>query len=418
MKWVVVFNGRRDAYQAPLALAERGALESLVTDWYTPLDRAWCRPLLQLAPERIRGLLASRFRAGLPSARVTADVLGVLGTRIASRGELAAIDRRLGSVAGRIASKRGAGLLAYSYWAHAAFTHASLDTARVIFQVHPHPESLRALYEEELALVPDARESLLAEEEMRRPAHYQRLMAEEPHLADACIAASGFTARTLIEQGIEADRIRVIPYGVDLERFRPGAPPPERPFRVLFVGQFVQRKGLSYLLEAWRRLALPNAELVLAGRGNMDRTLLTRYDGSYVQRERVTDDELRELYRTSHVFCMPSLAEGFGLVYLEALASGTPIIGTPNTGAADVVQEGVEGFLVGIRDVDALAARLRWCYDHPAELAAMRVRARARAERLSWSAFRSELAGALDAFTREAPLARRRARAAAGVTER
>lgn len=390
-----MFNGARDSYQAPLALAEGGRLEALVTDWYAPLDRAWARVAEHFVPPSLREGVRRRHAEGLPSSLVVGGARGAFEAW-RSRSDLSRLDAWLGTRAGRLAGRRGAGVFAYSYYAHAAFAAAPPDTARLIFQVHPHPRSLAALYDEELRLVPEARASLLAEEEAQTETPRFARLAEEPHLADGCIAASSFTRRTLIEQGIAPERVRVVPYGVDLERLTPAAPPPRRPFRVLFVGQMVQRKGLGYLLEAWRRLALPDAELVLAGRGTCDRPLLARFDGLAVRREAVSERELLALYRSAHVFCMPSIAEGFGLVYLEALACGTPAIGTPNTGAPDVVRHGREGFIVGVRDVDALAARLRWCYDHPEALEQMRSAARARAEEFSWPAFRRELRAAVD----------------------
>lgn len=214
---------------------------------------------------------------------------------------------------------------------------------------------------------------------------------DEAGMADVCVVASGYTRDTLIENGVEPHRIHVVPYGIDLDHAQAADRPPSGPFRVLFVGQFTQRKGIKYLLEAWKRLALPHAELVLAGRGGSDAQLLAKYEGSYRFTGAVSRDELTTLYQTSDVLCMPSLAEGFGLVYLEALAHGTPIIATPNTGAADIITDGEQGFIVGIRDVDALMERLAWCYDNRAELAEMRGKAHKLAKRYSWEAFRSNI---------------------------
>ena len=397
-RWVVVFNGARDSYQTPLALAERGRLEALVTDWYTPLDRPLVRGAARLLPDRWRSALARRHRKGLSSDLVDGGPRNAIAA-IRHRGDVSGFDEWLGRRAGRLAVRRGAGLLAYSYYAHAAFSSVHADVPKLLFQVHPHPRSLASLYAEELRRVPEAQESLSAEDEARTHTTRFERLATEPHLAAGWITASSFTARTLVEQGIDADRVRVVGYGVDLDRLRPAAPPPRRPFRVLFVGQMTQRKGLSYLLEAWRQLALPDGELVLAGRGRVDRSLLARHEGRVVRREEVSDAELRTLYQRSHVFCMPSIAEGFGLVYLEALASGTPIIGTTHTGAADIIRDGQEGFILEPRDVAGLVARLRWCYDHPEELEGMRRAARDRAATFSWGAFRQRLADAVESLS-------------------
>jgi glycosyltransferase involved in cell wall biosynthesis len=158
----------------------------------------------------------------------------------------------------------------------------------------------------------------------------------------------------------------------------------------------VQRKGLEYLLKAWRRLRLPNAELVLAGRGRVDRTLLAGFASEFKYVGALSNAELEELYITSDLFCMPSLIEGYGLVYLEALASGLPVIATRNTGAADIVQDGREGFIVPIRDVEALAEKLEWAYRNRSALAEMRTAARMLAEQYSWSRFRRGLISVIE----------------------
>lgn len=387
-RWVVVHKGARDGYQVSLALAQAGKLDSLVTDWYSPLDRGWFGNMVDRAPAHVGSMLRRRYRDGLPSKRVSLYprdyVLGRFEDGRDRKGDTA-----IGRRAGALARSHEAGILAYSCYAHSAFSAYGLEARpRVIFQVHPHPASLRRLFTEELELAPDGAASLSNEPEMSLTAAVFQQRCDEARLADVCIVASGYTRDTLIDNGIEPDRIHVIPYGVDLDSARPPEHPPSGPFRVLFVGQFTQRKGIKYLLEAWKRLALPNAELVLAGRGGADTELLARYADIYRFTGAVSREEIQTLYQTSDVLCMPSLAEGFGLVYLEAMAHGTPVIATPNTGAADLVSDGEDGFIVGIRDVEALMQRLVWCYENRAELAEMRAGARRVAERHSWEAFR------------------------------
>lgn len=267
-----------------------------------------------------------------------------------------------------------------------------------MFQVHPHPRSIRNLLLEEIELVPDGKASLSQEIELNMPDRRFEQLCEEPLLADFCIAASEYTKKTLVENGVDHKRVRVVPYGVDLDRFRPLADPSPssaRPFRVIFAGQMIQRKGLWYLLEAWKRLALPQAELIIVGRGSMDQKLLAKYEGTFRLEVAVGGERLRELYATSDVCCVPSLVEGFGLVYLEALACGTPVIATLHTGVADLITEGEQGFIVKIRDVEALAERILWCYGHRDELAAMRKKARQVAEKYTWSGFRRSLLSAV-----------------------
>jgi alpha-maltose-1-phosphate synthase len=101
---------------------------------------------------------------------------------------------------------------------------------------------------------------------------------------------------------------------------------------------------------------------------------------------------LNQYYSSASIFVFPSLLDGFGLVLLEAMACGIPIITTPNTAGPDIITDGVEGFIIPIRDVGAIEEKLEWCYSHPQELAEMGKAARRKAEELTWGLYRQRLA--------------------------
>jgi glycosyltransferase involved in cell wall biosynthesis len=264
-----------------------------------------------------------------------------------------------------------------------------------LLQVHPHPTTVREILSKDLQISEFGKSSLLSEQELSSEPLRMEQLSKEALLADYCIVASRFCKRTLIENGVAEHRIHIVPYGIDANE-RSVRSKQSGPFRVVFVGQMVQRKGLEYLLKAWRKLRLPNAELVLAGRGRVDKPLLAAFASEFKYLGELADTELAKLYDTSDVFCMPSLVEGFGLVYLEALASGLPIIATANTGAADIVQDGREGFIVPIRDVEAIAEKLEWAYQNRAALTEMRTAARRLAEQYPWSRFRHGIVAAVE----------------------
>jgi glycosyltransferase involved in cell wall biosynthesis len=152
----------------------------------------------------------------------------------------------------------------------------------------------------------------------------------------------------------------VTPRAADDTAFYPAASPPER-FAVLFAGDIGLRKGLPYLLEAWDRLALPGAELWLAGRVRSDGRFLAE---RYGQRDDVRFPghvaDMPALYRQASICVLPSLSEGSAKVLYEAMASGLPIVYTTACGA--VAQNGVEGIQVPARDVDALALAIERLY--------------------------------------------------------
>lgn len=186
---------------------------------------------------------------------------------------------------------------------------------------------------------------------------------EEYASADVIGVGSSFAKRSFLEMGFKAEKLRVTPYGVNLSAFRPCAERASN-FRILHAGQFSVRKGVHYLLQAFRRAGFPGAELIAIG-GPVPESefLLKRYSSEgftwkgIVPREEVP----REMSRAS-VLVLASIEDGFGLVMAQALACGCPVIATTNTGAADLFTDGREGFIIPARDIDALVDRLTRLY--------------------------------------------------------
>ena len=212
--------------------------------------------------------------------------------------------------------------------------------------------------------------------------------AREHELAHRIVVGSCFARDTLVQQGLAAAKITVNPYGVDWARFAgiPRPPAGGRAQRFLFVGSLLGRKGVPYLLEAWRRLGQVDAELWLAGSGHVDKSMERELPGLKLL-GRVPHAEVPGLFAAADVFVLPSLLEGFSLTVLEALASGLPVIVTPNTGATEALQEPALGQLVAAGSVDELEAALRHYLANPPDHAAIR-RLAAPLERIfSWQAY-------------------------------
>jgi glycosyltransferase involved in cell wall biosynthesis len=192
-------------------------------------------------------------------------------------------------------------------------------------------------------------------------------IAEELRLSDRLFCLSTLVRDSFVERGYSADRIDVIPLPTDLDVFSPVPAPTDGIFRVVCVADVRPIKGHVYLLEAWRRLNLKNAELVFAGTMRREMTrVLDRYRGCYRHVGPLGKQALAELYRTSDLLVLPSVEDGFGLVVTEALACGTPVLVTDRVGAKDVVRNGTNGFVVPARDSDALASAIAKIHDSPA----------------------------------------------------
>jgi glycosyltransferase involved in cell wall biosynthesis len=209
----------------------------------------------------------------------------------------------------------------------------------------------------------------------------------ECQLADMILVGSSFVRNTFIDEGLGAKRIEVIPYGCDTTRFYPTERVPTlNSFKALFVGQLTQRKGLSYLLRGYQMFHGPGTELLIVGRhvGSVD--VLNPFRGMISYMGNQPNSSLGAIYRQADVFVFPTLIEGMPLAVLEAMASGLPVITTAQ-GPGDIVRDGIEGFIVPIRDPAAIAERLSFLRANPDVRAEMGRAARSRALEFTWEAY-------------------------------
>ena len=179
--------------------------------------------------------------------------------------------------------------------------------------------------------------------------------AEELDYADIVLAASNHVAEGLLELGVIAAKIAVVPYGYNQdERARPETPSPGS---VAFVGKVGYLKGVPYLAGACRELARRGVDCEFRVFGSIPHGLAARpeFRGPRYMGHVPRDAIVREL-GTADMFVFPTLSDGFGIVLLEAMAAGLPVITTAN--CADVVEDGVNGFIVPIRDSRAIADRV------------------------------------------------------------
>lgn len=212
--------------------------------------------------------------------------------------------------------------------------------------------------------------------------------------ADHVIAISSNTREQLANTyRFDAERLSLIPHGVDTGRFYPRddvhpAVSPEKT-SLLFVGRLASRKGVSRAIEAVASLRDEDVELLVAGTGRHEERLQRLAEEQGVAGKVqflgfVPDDELPVLYSAADVFVFPSRYEGFGLVFLEAMACGTPVVGTPVGGVPDVVEDGVTGFVVD-HDAASLAVKLQYCHENPAHLEEMSENASEKTRTMDWS---------------------------------
>ncbi|MCW1887315.1 glycosyltransferase family 4 protein [Luteolibacter flavescens] len=398
-KFVAAFAGRRDGYQVPLALAESNTLEKFLTGLYLRRSDAWANRL----PEKIRGKFESRVCDGLPDQLVQPSL------RIELMQHLSRIvgdptnrswqwANRAISVAARGAARRSrSDLLLYEPYAWEAFTaDYSHRPRKVLFHFHLHPVFERDLTEQQEKAHSLGITNWLATD--ARQEDDNRVIDAWRH-SDLVICASSFTKRSLTSQGLAPERCIVVPYGIDVPPDDMDVPVPDG-FSVLFVGSGIRRKGLHHLLNAWSRANLPKRSSLTLVCRSLDPALVPLL-GEMPPNVRLlrgaSASELKELYQKSSLFAMPSLVEGFGQVYLEALSAGCPVLGTPNTCLPDLGSEEDGIFICDAGDVASLQSRLETLSETLTRPDSDRLRTRAKeiARRHSWRRFRQGINDAI-----------------------
>ena len=391
------------------AMAEHGLLQKYIRP-YANQHRAWERAIAQL-PGFGRLYTKTFGRRTMPQGLGSDDIretavwqdivragalhFGGARTKVLAEQLHWSIQHRIAEVASRYVETAQVVVGSYQV-SHKAFARAS--GVKVLNYPIAHHRYIQHFVAEERELEPSFAATL--------PDWSQAPVWQEPELdaecegADRILVGSTFARNAFMEEGFPAEKMIVIPYGADVERFSPGQSKAKQStmFRILFVGSIVQRKGVSYLLRAYQRFEGPNTELVLVGSYPDDLRPFAPFRDDFKHIPHVPQADLPEIYRSADVFVFPSLLEGMGLVVLEAMATGLPVITTPN-GPGDLVRDGVDGFVVPIRDVDAIVEKLEYLRAHPEERLYMGQNARERAKMFTWEHYRAKVTDFIESLS-------------------
>jgi len=206
--------------------------------------------------------------------------------------------------------------------------------------------------------------------------------------ADAIVVASSFTKNTLLKNGIPNEKIFLNPYGVDINKFRFNDTRDfSKKLKFVFIGSVTARKGVPTLLKAWQKINPKNAELLIIGPiGDKERKLIPNVENIKVL-GKIPNDSLPEIIDDCHIFVFPSYFEGFGLVILEAMASGLVVITTDATAGPDIIENRKEGFFYSAYDENKLVAYIQLCMDNRDLLKSISLAARKKAESFTWDAY-------------------------------
>lgn len=292
-------------------------------------------------------------------------------------------------VARRVASnERITVVYAYDGGALEAFRAAKKRGVKCIYE-HPivYWRKVREIQREEAERHPEWAPTLLA---LRDSDEKLARKDEELALADVIVTPSVFSRYSLKAAPNLQAAIHVIPYGAPAICESINDAPHEK-LRVLFVGALSQAKGLGYLLEAAARFE-KHIELTLIGQRVSAVMPTPEVLSRYRHISSLPHAQLLDEMSRHDVLVFPSLHEGFGLVILEAMAQGTVPIATDHTGAPDVIENAIDGFIVPIRSAEAIAEKVDLLLRDRTRLAAMKEAARRKAAARSWQICRGCIA--------------------------
>jgi len=210
---------------------------------------------------------------------------------------------------------------------------------------------------------------------------------------DYVMCPSDFVYNSFLEQGFDKKRLIKMPYGVDIKRFsvKKNYPKKGDKIKFVFVGSIQLRKGMEYLLEAWKELNLRNAELIIVGRVWPDAQKVISDYKNLKGVKFVGFAKPEKILKECDVFISPSLEEGSALTCYEAMASGSPLIATYNTGS--IARNKKEGFIIEAGNVEALKEKIKYFYDNPKQIEKMGKSARRYVEKFTWEKYGERLSG-------------------------
>ena len=398
------FIGARGHYAVPRLLSEAGILGRFFTDAYVG-NKPWLELGLRLTPPPLRprsiNRLLGRTDEAIPARSVVSyDVFGLKywwkQQRVRSDEELIRLFVDSATEFNRLVINDMIEPADATYGCSGAlelFEHVRTSGGSCVL------EQLLAAREQERAL--------LSEEKRRWPGWQpdlwipevdplaEREVAEWEH-ANVILAASEFVAEGLRNRGVRQSKIKLVPYGLDLSRYGPPHTPvsrPPQPLRVLFAGAVGLRKGAPYLLEALRLIGPSRVEGRFAGKVELGRDKLAPYTSVARFLGAVPRNQMPQLFRWADVFVFPTVCDGFGFVQAEAIASGVPVIATPNCGS--VVRDGIDGHIVPIGDAKELARALEGYIEQPNHLNRQKSEAYAGRDRLGLESYGNRLIEAL-----------------------
>ncbi|MFQ3598832.1 MAG: glycosyltransferase family 4 protein [Chloroherpetonaceae bacterium] len=364
MKVILSHVARHHALETAFALQSAGWLKQFYTSFYDEKNPPVKHRLLRtLIPKPLLSKVSNRYREGLDESKITSFYFPELLERTPMRRFIGRYNMM--NLKGELFDRRVAIQNLECDIFH-GFEGAVLHSMRrakqqgaitILDQPIFHYLAIREILVEEYQKFQIEVPSFLKGRDINI-----RRKEKEIEEADFILVPTERIVQDFVQRGKPKERIKCVQYGFNARRFFPGNKQ-DNIFRILFVGIVGIRKGVYYLLEAFKQLNLKNSELVLVSPVDEEfKPILHRYEGLFKHIHSLPNSEMSELFQNASIFVFPSLAEGSSLSTFEAMASGLPVIVSENAGS--ITRDGKDGFVVPIRDIEALKQKILLLYEN------------------------------------------------------
>lgn len=347
MKVIISVGGRFHAFNLAQQLLKKDYLDFIITSYPKFMTRKWGLPDEKVKTIFLKEIL---YRGWVKLPKIiknlynpqylTCNLFDIIASKKIKKADIFTVWSSFGLYSLRKAKELGAKVVLECGSSHILYAIKILKEEYEKFGVRPSLENLAH---------PKTIEKMLQE--------YQE--------ADYIAIPSFFVKRSFLENNIPENKLIHIPYGVDLYNFKQ-VTKGDNIFRIIFTGTICLRKGVQYLIQAFNDLKLPNSELVLLGYVDDDiKDFLKKHLNNKIVIKHVPHFELYKEYSQGSIFVLPSVEEGLARVIPEAMACGLPVITTTNTGGEDIIREGIDGFIIPIRDVEKIKEKILYFYENP-----------------------------------------------------
>lgn len=371
MRKVILISNITHFYHTAKALNKNNMLNKFVSGLY--IDKK----IFNFLPKSIKKIFLSRINYDLPNQKIKSIWLldltykALLKMKLIPKIKLIKIYNYIFSL---LSSRQING--------DTNFIHSVSSLSYVVFEKQKTNKSIKLILEERAehpdylinTLKLENKKYGLKDQDFDKAVYWRNSVVKEYELSDYIIVSSNFVKKTLTDYGIEKNKIKVLPYGCDTSKFFP-IKKNDSKFRIIYVGQINIRKGVHYLIEAHKKLNIPDLELVLIG--NIDESIKALikpedfHKNNIVYHKYIENHNLVNYYNQADIFILPSLSEAFGLVLLEAMACGLPVIVTKNVGASELIKHNVEGLIINAYSSEEIKNSILELYNDRKKLSAM-----------------------------------------------